>query len=182
VFAARSGDGADLAFAAFDVLQADGHSLLAEPWEARRRWLELLLGEMPGPRVQLIPLGKDARTLWRGWVMDHGGEGIVLKLREAPYRPGLRTTAWLKAKQRLELVVEVLRAGAALIRWGDWGWAAVLAFAYTHPRTGGRVTVEQAVRVVGDTGIPQPGPATVRCWGVMPSGLLRHPERLGTAA
>jgi hypothetical protein len=52
----------------------------------------------------------------------------------------------------------------------------VLAFAYTDPRTAERVTVEQAVRVIGDNSIPGLGPAAIRCWGVMPSGLLRHPD------
>jgi hypothetical protein len=41
----------------------------------------------------------------------------------------------------------VLHAGERLIRWGDWGHAAVLAFAYQDPRTGRAVAVEQAVRV-----------------------------------
>jgi hypothetical protein len=113
-------------------------------------------------------------------VVEHGGEGIVLKHRAAPYRPGSRTTAWLKAKQQLELAVEVLHAGSELIRWGDWGRAVVLALRYHHPRTEAAASVEQAVRVLGDAGIPGPGPATIRCWGVMPSGLLRHPELIPT--
>ena len=53
----------------------------------------------------------------------------------------------------------------------------MLAFRYTHQRTGGEVEVRQAVRV------PRDQPCDLRigahlvlvCWGVMPSGMLRHP-------
>jgi bifunctional non-homologous end joining protein LigD len=65
VFAARAGRGDDLAFAAFDLLATDGRQLLALSWDARRSWLEQLLGDLPGPRVQVVPLGKDAHTLWQ---------------------------------------------------------------------------------------------------------------------
>jgi ATP-dependent DNA ligase len=36
-----------------------------------------------------------------------GGEGIVLKDREAIYRPGVRSPAWLKLKPKLTLEVTV---------------------------------------------------------------------------
>ena len=53
----------------------------------------------------------------------------------------------------------------------------MLAFRYAHPRTGADVEIRQAVRVQRDL------PFDLRigkrlelvCWGVMPSGLLRHP-------
>ena len=53
----------------------------------------------------------------------------------------------------------------------------MLAFRYTHPRTGAAVEIRQAVRV------PRDRPFDLKigerlelvCWGVMPSGLLRHP-------
>jgi hypothetical protein len=53
----------------------------------------------------------------------------------------------------------------------------MLAFRSTHPRTGTDVEIRQAVRV------PRGEPFDVKigrcaeivCWGVMPSGMLRHP-------
>jgi hypothetical protein len=56
----------------------------------------------------------------------------------------------------------------------------MLAFRYTHPRTGADVEIRQAVRV------PRGEPLDVKigervelvCWGVMPSGMLRHPVLL----
>ena len=66
---------------------------------------------------------------------------------------------------------------AERIAWGDWGEAVMLEFRYTHPRTGADVEIRQAVRV------PRDLPFALRigervplvCWGVMPSGMLRHP-------
>jgi hypothetical protein len=47
-----------------------------------------------------------------------------------------------------------------------------MAFAYRDPRTGERVTVEQAVRVPrADEWTPR-GAAELLCWGVLRSGLL----------
>jgi ATP-dependent DNA ligase len=72
VFAARSGRGQDLAFAAFDLLAIDGLPLTGEPWAARRCWLEVLLDGRLAPHVQLIPVGKDARSRWK---RGRGGAG-----------------------------------------------------------------------------------------------------------
>jgi hypothetical protein len=106
-----------------------------------------------------------------------GGEGIVLKERASLYRPGIRSPAWLKLKLKLSLDVVVTGGSAERIRWGDWGEAVTLAFGYTHPRTSAHVEVCQAVRV------PRDVPFDLRigecvelvCWGVIPSGMLRHP-------
>jgi hypothetical protein len=54
------------------------------------------------------------------------------------------------------------------------------AFAYRDPRSGERVTVEQAVRVPRSADwTPRRGPAELLCWGVLGSGLLRHAVFVG---
>jgi hypothetical protein len=51
-----------------------------------------------------------------------------------------------------------------------------MAFVYSDPRSAQPVTVEQAVRVpYANNRKPQRGPTEVLCWGVLRSGLLRHP-------
>jgi hypothetical protein len=61
-------------------------------------------------------------------------------------------------------------------RGATGGHAAVMAFAYRDPRTGESVTVEQAVRVPHAADWqPRRGLAEILCWGVLRSGLLRHP-------
>jgi hypothetical protein len=53
----------------------------------------------------------------------------------------------------------------------------MLAFRYTHPRTSAAVEIRQAVRVARDRPFDLTIGARLEliCWGVMPSGILRHP-------
>ena len=62
---------------------------------------------------------------------------------------------------------------------GDWGEAVMLAFRYTHPRAGADVEVRQAVRVPRDLPFDLTIGARLElvCWGAMPSGMRRAPER-----
>ena len=175
VFEARTRPGSPMAFAAFDVLELDGQSVMGEPWTARRKRLEDLL-EAPPPGVCLVPVTEDAPALWDTWV-GQGGEGIVLKERTSVYRAGVRSPAWLKLKPKLALEVVVTGGSAQRVRWGDWGEAVMLAFRYGHPRTGVDVEIRQAVRVPRDLPFDLTIGARVAlvCWGVMPSGMLRHP-------
>jgi hypothetical protein len=52
----------------------------------------------------------------------------------------------------------------------------MLAFRYTHPRTGADVMIHQAVRVPRDRpfDLTIGGRLELICWGVMPSGMLQH--------
>jgi hypothetical protein len=78
--------------------------------------------------------------------------------------------------------VVVTGGSAERIAWGDWSEAVMLAFRYTHPRTGADVEIRQAVRVPRDLHFDlQIGErAALVCWGVMPSGILRHPVLAAT--
>ena len=100
------------------------------------------------------------------------------------YRPGLRSAAWLKLKPKLTLEVVVTGGSAERVRWGDWGEAVMLELHYTHPRSGAMVEIQQAVRVPRDQSFELKIGAggELMCWGVMPSGMLRHPLLLGWLA
>jgi hypothetical protein len=106
-----------------------------------------------------------------------GGEGIVLKDPGSLYRPGERSPAWLKLKPQLTLEVVVTGGSAERIEWGDWSAAMMLDMSYVHPRRGDPVHIQQAVRIARDQpfGLTIGGRAELVCWGVMPSGMLRHP-------
>jgi hypothetical protein len=149
---------------------------MREPWRDRRKRLEDLLDGRQLPRIAVVPVTDDAPTLYETWV-GMGGEEIVLKDPGSLYRPGDCSPAWLKLKPKLTLDVRVTGGSADRIAWGDWGEAVMLQLAYTHPRTGKRVAIRQAVRIARQ----QPfdlrvgARASVVCWGVMPSGMLRHP-------
>jgi bifunctional non-homologous end joining protein LigD len=90
-------------FLAFDVLSVDGREVMAEPWAERRKRLEDIGSGLDSKRVAVVPVADDAARLWARWVGQQGGEGIVLKERRAPYRPGMWSPAWLKVKHRLTL-------------------------------------------------------------------------------
>jgi hypothetical protein len=80
-----------------------------------------------------------------------------------------------EAKVTLEIVV--MGGSSEPIQWGDWGLAVMLDIAYKHPRDGKLVEIRQAVRIPRDEAFTlQPRDrAELVCWGVMPSGMLRHP-------
>ena len=97
-------------------------------------------------------------------------------------RPGWRSSASLKLKERLVLGVVVEDGDPELVRWGDWGWAARLRLTYTHPRSGIRGTIDELVRVPDPDGfeLRLGVRAAVLCWGILrPSGRLRHPVFVG---
>ncbi|WCO69250.1 RNA ligase family protein [Iamia majanohamensis] len=83
-------------FVAFDVLSVDGSSVCDRPWQQRRELLEEL-GESAGPQWQVAPVFDDIDAAVDA-TSEFGLEGVVVKDRSAPYRPGQRTRAWIKVK------------------------------------------------------------------------------------
>ncbi|MFH0342000.1 MAG: hypothetical protein ACHBNF_07680 [Chromatiales bacterium] len=90
----------------FEVPSLNGHSVMREPWTARRKRLEGVVKAQDLAGVGLVPYTDDAAGLWDTWV-GKGGEGIVLKDRDSIYRPGVRSPAWLKLKPKLTLTVTI---------------------------------------------------------------------------
>jgi len=103
--ALKSGD--PLTFYAFDCLVLDGEDLTEKPLTERRKALEGLFKGLPprGP-LRLSPVIEGAGAEALDTMCRAGGEGIVSKRRDAPYR-GLRNTTWIKSKciRRAEFVV-----------------------------------------------------------------------------
>ena len=90
--------GGPFVFYAFDLLSLDGQDLAPLPLTDRRARLEGLFARVP-PRgmLRLSPvLDGDGAALFAR-VGEAGGEGLVSKLRSAPYRSG-RSAAWVKSK------------------------------------------------------------------------------------
>jgi hypothetical protein len=142
----------------------------------RRKRLEDLLDGKRIPRIALVPVTEDAAQLYQTWV-GMGGEGIVLKDPSSRYLPGERSPACLKLKPKLTLEVIVTGGSDERIKWGDWGEAVMLELDYAHPRTDDRVRIRQAIGVARHEPfeLKTGAPASLVCWGVMPSGMLRHP-------
>jgi bifunctional non-homologous end joining protein LigD len=96
----RRGTPAPIVFQAFDLLHLDGRSLLGVPLEDRKRLLRSRLREHPLVRYA-GHVEADGRAFFEA-ARQQELEGIVAKLRRAPYEPGVRSRSWLKLKARRE--------------------------------------------------------------------------------
>ncbi len=86
----------DVSLWAFDILELDGADLRGLPLIERTARLAKLMTRSKDPALGLVPSFDDGQALLLA-CMDKGVEGIVSKLRDAPYRPGSRPE-WLKVK------------------------------------------------------------------------------------
>jgi bifunctional non-homologous end joining protein LigD len=78
---------------AFDALRLYGVDLTGRPWQERREALERLAPS--GAQWQLSPVHEDVEALLSATV-EHGLEGVVAKRRTSRYRPGARSSDWIK--------------------------------------------------------------------------------------
>ncbi|NNF33636.1 MAG: hypothetical protein HKN68_05985, partial [Saprospiraceae bacterium] len=81
----------------FDLLSLDGRKIRKEPCTIRRSWLRTILS--PNERLRFSEAFQDGSALFKA-ITDQGMEGIISKLKSAPYRSGQRSEAWLKIKVR----------------------------------------------------------------------------------
>jgi ATP-dependent DNA ligase len=97
-------------FVAFDVLAADGKSLLERPQAERRSTLERLLGSVEPP-VYLTPVTRD-RKLAAEWLERFEGaglDGVIAKPETQPYVPGKRVMFKIKHARTADCVVAGFR-------------------------------------------------------------------------
>lgn len=90
---------------AFDLLHLDGQDLTAAPLLARKTLLESLIPEGTG-KVRYSAHVEDEGSLVLRHACRLGLEGVVSKLKDAPYRSG-RSRDWIKSKcsERQEFVI-----------------------------------------------------------------------------
>lgn len=84
---------ARLVYAAFDLLEVDGESLLDVPLMERKRHLEGVL--VPGDQVRLTPYVTRNLKAWGDTLKEQGFRRAVIKDPNSPYSPGQTTGAWL---------------------------------------------------------------------------------------
>jgi bifunctional non-homologous end joining protein LigD len=82
----------------FDVMWQDGHSLLKDPYAARRKALERL--NLNGASWQTPPFEKGGGPTMLEASRKAGLEGIMGKKLDSPYEPGRRSGVWVKVKNR----------------------------------------------------------------------------------
>src|SRR5687767_5013525 len=97
-------------YVAFDLLAADGRSLLATPQAERRTLLEKLLAKAKPP-LYLTPVTRD-RDLAEDWLKRFEGaglDGVIAKPDGAPYQPRKRAMLKVKHARTAECVVAGFR-------------------------------------------------------------------------
>jgi bifunctional non-homologous end joining protein LigD len=97
---------------AFDLLHLDGRDMLAEPLEARRRFL----AQAFEARDELLipsPLEGQGVELYRA-AREHGLEGVMAKRLGSRYLPGVRSRDWQKfvVRRSMECVILGVTAGS----------------------------------------------------------------------
>lgn len=106
---------ASLRLVLFDVLRLDNADLTRQPAKIRRRHLEALADVLTKKRVAAVVVAPAYRVsrvqvekIWKA-----GGEGAILKRRDAVYRPGMRSADWIKVKRCETLICTItgFRAG-----------------------------------------------------------------------
>ena len=95
-----------LAYFAFDLLSLDGEDLTRLPLDERKKRLKKLLGRGKGVIRYTTHTDAEGSEVF-AQACALGAEGIISKLRDGPYRLGVRSSDWQKIKcvKRQEFVV-----------------------------------------------------------------------------
>lgn len=97
----------------FDILYLDGEMLLSRPFSERREVLLQVLDTYATP--QLISDDLPAIESYYHQALDDGHEGVMLKLLDSQYTPGMRGKDWVKIKPEVD-TLDLAILGA---EWGE---------------------------------------------------------------
>lgn len=97
----------------FDILYLDGEMLLTRPFSERREILSRILNQYVTPQL----VSDDAKIIEEYYhqALDAGHEGVMLKLPDSRYTPGLRGKDWVKIKPEVD-TLDLVVVGA---EWGE---------------------------------------------------------------
>jgi DNA ligase-1 len=131
----------------FDVLYADGATLLDEPHRQRFAVLEQRVPAADRP-PRLVTSDPAAAQAFLDQALAAGHEGLMAKALDAPYDAGARGAAWLKIKPAVTLDLVVLAA-----EWGHGrrrGRLSNLHLGARDPDTGGFVMLGKTFKGLTD--------------------------------
>ncbi|HJJ29967.1 MAG TPA: ATP-dependent DNA ligase [Methanocorpusculum sp.] len=97
----------------FDILAADGETLIDLPFQERRKILESVMTEYVAS--QIVSDSVDDIEAYYHESLDNGNEGIMLKVLDSPYLPGNRGKFWIKIKPEVD-TIDLVVTGA---EWGE---------------------------------------------------------------
>lgn len=97
----------------FDILYLDGETLMDRPFSERRKALEGSLREHVTSQFRVTDAAA-AEAIYAA-ALDLGHEGVMVKVLDAPYTPGVRGRIWVKVKPGVE-TLDLAVVGA---EWGE---------------------------------------------------------------
>jgi len=97
----------------FDILYLDGEMLLDRPFSERREILTTVLRRYVTP--QLVSDDLTGIEQYYHQALDDGHEGVMLKLQNSRYTPGMRGKDWVKIKPEVD-TLDLVVTGA---EWGE---------------------------------------------------------------
>jgi DNA ligase-1 len=97
----------------FDILYLDGETLIDRPFEERRARLEQVLRPYLAPQFRTDDVAEAERIYAEA--LDLGHEGVMVKVLDSPYMPGIRGRVWAKVKPGVE-TLDLAVIGA---EWGE---------------------------------------------------------------
>ncbi len=103
----------------FDILYLDGETLIDRPLSERRRILEEALSDHIAPQVRTHDAAAAEEIYARA--LDLGHEGVMVKVLESRYLPGIRGRQWVKVKPGVD-TLDLAVVGA---EWGEGRRAGV---------------------------------------------------------
>jgi len=135
----------------FDILYADGESLVTASYIQRRQLLSQSVGAIPLAE-QLVTDNVEEAEGFLEKAMDAGHEGLMVKELDSDYAPGVRGKRWLKIKPILEPLDLVLVA--AEYGYGRrHGWLSDYYLAARDAETGEFVEVGKTFKGLTDAEI-----------------------------
>src|SRR5712692_8221916 len=126
----RERDPRPLLYVVFDLAYADGQRLFKVPLEDRKRLLRNLFADSALLKYSEHVIGEG--TAFFKAAKQKRLEGIVAKLRDSPYQPGVRSSAWLKIKALFQQ--EVVIGGFTAPRAGRKYFGALIVGVYDDGR------------------------------------------------
>lgn len=135
-----------LSLTLFDVLWAEGESLLDAPWRQRRALLEERAPALAVPC--LVTADAAAADAFYAAAIATGHEGVMAKALGSGYDAGLRGAGWLKIKKvdRLDLVILAAEWGSGRRQ----GWLSNVHLGARDPERGGFVMLGKTFKGMTD--------------------------------
>lgn len=132
----------------FDLLYADGQSLIDEPYVERRRKLKEISGSIQLTK-QMVTSNLQEAENFLNEALKEGHEGLVAKKLDSLYTPGIRGKRWFKIKKILEpldLVIVAAEYGYGRRR----GWLSDYYLAARDAETGELLKVGKTFKGLTD--------------------------------